>query len=116
MKLSDSVLLMFLVAFFYLSLENCMFFGNKIENRCREMKDERNMLVFVSESFRNTCENKGFDSLENWQKSCRAMWNLSYIGFTFADSFMDYDFSDSKIVYGSWIYKDKNYEVYCRIK
>ena len=60
---------------------------------------------FVSESFRKTCQGKGFESLSEWKKSCRAMWQLDFI---------DYEQMGEKVCRGVWISASVRYEVYFR--
>lgn len=112
MKLTDAILLMLMVILLSFLSECGLFYAVRIDSVCRDVKTETDMCAFVSESFRNACEKKGFESLEDWQKKCRAMWNLSYIGFSSTDAFMGGETSDSSLLYGSWIYKGKKYEVY----
>jgi len=83
------------------------------------VSEERSQAVccrFVAESFRNTCKERGFSTLNEWQKSCRELWKLEYISWCKADSFMKVNNSESKepLFYGRWIYKGKVYEVYSR--
>ena len=53
----------------------------KIANECEAKKMEYSSTKFISESFKNTCAGKGFKNLEEWQKTCRALWKLDYIGW-----------------------------------
>lgn len=74
---------------------------------------------FISESFRKTCYGNGFENLNEWQMTCRALWNLEYIGWADAEEFMevDYSLSGKKLMYGKWLRKDAvslDCEVYCR--
>ena len=70
-------------------------------------------LKFISESFENACQGKGFDSLIQWQKTCRAMWNLNYIGWSKASDFMIVnDKNDSVLMYGTWKSESYNGEIY----
>lgn len=81
-----------------------------------EIRREVNCMNFVAESFRNTCRGKGFASLNEWQKACRAMWQLDYIGWANACDFMIVpdDKNQEPLFYGKWILKNSEYEVYCR--
>lgn len=74
---------------------------------------------FVAESFRNTCQGNGFENLEQWQFSCRNMFDLDYIAWCDSEEFMidEHKECGKKLVYGKWISKDKKSdgEVYCRL-
>lgn len=71
---------------------------------------------FITESFRITCNGKGFDSLNEWQCTCREMWKLDYIGWADASEFMevDYSLSDKLLMYGKWKGNLAEGEVYSR--
>ena len=80
---------------------------------------------FIAESFRKTCEGKGFSSLEEWQLCCRQMFNLEYIGWCSSDEFMIDPFAteNNVLMYGKWICPgtegslsvNASGEVYCRM-
>lgn len=57
---------------------------------------------FISRSFSNTCEGKGFKNLEEWEKVCKAMWKLDSINF----------YMEEKGTYGRWVKESEKYEVY----
>ena len=71
---------------------------------------------FISESFRKTCNGNGFESLNEWQITCRAMWKLDYIGWADARDFMEvsYAVSEKNLMYGKWNGSVADGEVYCR--
>ncbi len=83
---------------------------------------------FISESFanackgqntfngQNTCKGRGFESLVQWQKTCKAMWDLDYIGWSKADSFMNVENPEKgQLLYGRWIGPYGNGEIYYRV-
>jgi len=72
---------------------------------------------FISESFRNTCRGVGFTSLNQWQKVCKDLWNLDYIGWSNASEFMVIDESvNGTLLYGKWYNNLLEGEVYSRVK
>jgi len=72
---------------------------------------------FISESFRETCDGRCFDSFVDWQKTCKAMWNLDYISWTRADSFMPVENSNNgDLLYAKWIGPYGDGEVYNRVR
>lgn len=115
MKLIDLIFSMLLLGILILLIESGIYTGLKLDNRCREIQIQNEMNEFIFRSFRNACEGKGFSSLEEWQKTCRAMWNLSYIGFCDAKDFMQYENKNEKLMYGTWTYGDERKEVYFRM-
>lgn len=89
----------------------------KIVNECEAKKMEYSSTKFISESFKNTCVGKGFKNLEEWQKTCRALWKLDYIGWASANEFMDESFENcDELFYGKWIGGCSEGEVFCRLK
>lgn len=95
------------------SITGCGKINQKKEEKRNAFESER----FISESFRASCEGKGFESLVDWQKVCKAMWHLEYISWTKADSFMVVENPDKgQLLYGKWIGPYGNGEVYARVK
>jgi len=81
----------------------------------RELLEKKDSTRFISESFINTCEGNGFESLYEWQRRCKAMFCLDYLGWGKAESFID----DSKIntenlMYGKWKSSLGEGEIYFR--
>ena len=95
-----------------------------VKNLDAKVKSSRQIYVakrFIAESFRNTCSQKGFKDLEEWQVCCRNIYNLEYIGWCEAREFMiDEAFDSGPLMYGKWEGKQGmeacSGEVYCRIK
>ena len=89
-------------------------------------KKEHNLFItcsgkrFIAESFRQTCKGRGFETLEEWQLTCRRLFKLEYIAWCSSDDFMidDAGGDNSPLMYGKWIageeYSDMSGEVYCR--
>ena len=77
-----------------------------IEKRRDFFRKEALSTRFISESFRKTCNEKGFENLSEWKDCCKALWKLDYITFR----------EEEKVLCGVWIYESKRYEVYYRKK
>ena len=116
MKFTDVV-----IVFVMLTLIECS--ALKSFSVCMKMAERKTDLMmqvtathFVSESFKNSCRGKGFETLNGWQKACRAMWKLDYIAWADAEDFMNVpkDLNSETLFYGRWIGKNFNGEVYCR--
>ena len=113
MKIINLFFSIILCSLLCLLIESGIYTGLKLENYCRKIQRMNEMNFFIYSSFKNTCDGKGFSSLAEWQKTCNAMWNLSYIGFCPADDFMNCENTDRTILYGMWIFEDERKEVYC---
>ena len=57
-----------------------------INAKANEVQQKAECLKYVSESFRNTCNGLGYESLDEWKKECRKMWNLDYISYEIRDN------------------------------
>ena len=91
--------------------------GKKADSLRKEYQTKH----FIAESFCNTCNGKGFSNLEEWQVSCRQMFNLEYIAWCPASDFMidDYHEEGHQLMYGKWIAVQESGEIsgeiYCRM-
>jgi hypothetical protein len=115
--------LLFLLSLIFTS----SFFLNKnivrISNLSKSVENKKSSVInneFIYKSFINTCKGemcgskKGFSSLNEWQVSCRAMFDLDYISWGNADEFMVVNSEKEKLLYGKWFGKSINGEIYCR--
>ncbi|MCR4580376.1 MAG: hypothetical protein K5681_08520 [Treponema sp.] len=84
----------------------------ELDKRESELSYQKDSISFISQSFINTCDGMGFPSLNEWQKSCKAMWTLDYIAWADAASFLPV--KSGVLLYGSWKNNDLSGEVYCR--
>lgn len=115
MKLIDVLIFLTLLVL----MDICLLSGVKSYCQLNEKQNESRNRVdsakFISESFRNCCRGEGFCDLIQWQKTCKAMWNLDYIGWTEAENFMEVSEEDSgTLLYGTWRGSVGEGEVYCR--
>ena len=51
----------------------------KLDKKEKELKARFDSLIFISESFYNSCLGKGFSSFEEWEKGCSSLWKLERI-------------------------------------
>lgn len=85
----------------------------KFNEKITAKRKETECCRFVAESFKNTCQGKGFESLNEWQNSCRALWKLQYIGWSEAGDFMIVSGKNESILYyGKWIGEAGDGEIY----
>jgi len=87
----------------------------RIDKRIMEQREQVQAVKFISESFEKTCEGSGFEDLNEWQITCRSIWNLEYIGWCNSDEFMIDTARESGILwYGKWIGCGTEGEIYYR--
>lgn len=51
----------------------------KADSELEVIRRKTDSLIFISESFFNSCKGKGFSSLDEWEKACAALWKLESI-------------------------------------
>lgn len=113
MKYVDVIIFIFLLSIFSVSFSNGIRILKNLSQLNNEYIERKSANKFIFESFKNTCDGKGFDSLIQWQKSCKAMWNLNYIGWSDVRDFSILPNSVTKnILYGNWVGDDFSGEVY----
>lgn len=112
MKLIDVFIFLMIFSVFVLFSNSSLRCVEMLEKSLMENRIRSESTEFIYESFRNTCMGKGFNSLNEWQKNCRAMWSLDYIAWADASDFMDVE--KEILYYGTWSGKYGKGEVYCR--
>ena len=116
MKFTDVLVLLFMLIFLETGILCGLSSYWKINERIEKKNRELTSLRFVPESFKKTCRWEGFSDLVEWQKCCKALWNLAYIGWCNAETFMDLsETENSRLMYGTWIGESGKGEVYCRV-
>jgi len=116
MRFTDILVVMVLMVFADISV--CCGFNTyfKITETVEKKREELNSTHFISESFRNCCQGKGFDNLIQWQKNCKALWNLEYISWSKAEMFMEDNHKEKgELLYGAWNGDEGQGEVYWRV-
>ena len=119
MKFHTILLLITFLSLLGLAVKDYAFYASKLDQRVIKSRQAFTAKRFIAESFRKTCEGKGFANLEEWQLCCRAMFGLEYIGWCQAQEFMIDDFEGrGLLMYGKWLasenMKDCSDEVFCR--
>ena len=51
----------------------------KMDSRLEQIQKKTESLIFISESFCNTCRGKGFSSFDEWETGCASLWKLESI-------------------------------------
>ena len=91
------------------SLFSSMLFEIKeIDRRIEDICKKTDSLIFISRSFCNTCQGKGFENLDEWKQVCSSMWNLTDIEWT------SFEKDDEGLFYGKWNSPYGSGEVYAK--
>ncbi len=119
MRFHTILLLLTFLGLVSVSLNDYAFYVKKLDSKAIDSRQVFVAKRFIAESFRNTCNGKGFKNLEEWQLCCRALFKLEYIGWCEAQDFMiDESPQLGELMYGKWIgcddMKQCSDEVYCR--
>lgn len=113
MKYIDLLLIVFLLCIFSCGFSEWIKIYQRINREIVHYQDLKNGNYFIYHSFKNTCEGKGFDSLYQWQKVCKSMWDLTYIGWSNGrDVLLVKDNCKGDIFYGAWKGDDYINDVY----
>ncbi len=117
MRLLELVVFIYLQSFLIFSFSGGLKSCSLLYSKKMEVKNAFDSERFISESFRNACEGRGFASFVEWQKVCKDMWELDYIAWTEADTFMEIEKPEKgKLMYGRWTGPYGAGEVYCRVR
>ena len=115
MRLSELCVIMMSLCSLYTGIYSVVGKAVKINELNHIEQKKLNSLEYISESFRKTCEGKGYSSLNDWQKSCKSLWNLDYIAWCDVSDFMEVkNNSDTVLFYAQWSGENGNGEVYHR--
>ena len=105
MRFSTLIVVIIFLGLISISVHDAMFWLKNLDAKVRETHSCYAAKSFIAQSFKNTCEGKGFESLEQWQLCCRAMFGLEYIAWCPAENFMiDKAAENGKpcLMYGKW--------------
>ena len=105
MRFSTLIIISLFLGLLSLSLFDAASSLNTLGSRVEKIRSTYMAKSFIAESFKKTCEGKGFDSLEEWQLCCRAMFGLEYIAWCPAENFMidrGAERGAGRLMYGKW--------------
>ena len=109
MRLCSVVIMFLFLCIISISLRDITFVTATLQKVAEQKFMEYSAKRFISQSFKNTCNQKGFQNLQEWESVCNALYELDSI---------DWEISDT-IVHGKWsgaeTIKNCSGEVYCRI-
>ena len=92
----------------------CSMFGGLVyqliekDKRAVRHRKETDSLNFISKSFCNSCQGKGFSSLDEWMKVCDSMWQLDSIEWSRTVE------GNQDLFYGKWSGPYGSGEVYAK--
>lgn len=119
MRFSQFIVISIITYLISFILETGLHYSAQFNEILMEKQRDYTEKKFIAESFRNTCKGTGFENLEQWQISCRNLFDLDYIAWCDSEEFMidEHKEGNQKLVYGKWVSKDKRSdgEVYCRL-
>lgn len=78
------------------------------DKRLARRKKETDSLNFISKSFCNSCNGKGFSSLDEWKSVCGSLWQLENIEWSYISS------TGGDLFYGKWAGPYGSGEVYAK--
>ena len=110
MRFIDLIVVMILLSLGGFSLSAQIRQIQALDKSVQKKKLERDSYIFISSSFRNAAKGKGFNSFDEWEKSCGAMWNPDFIGWEKAGDFEN----GGRLFLGKWSFSGKEYETYVR--
>lgn len=118
MNFSNLMIMALIYGTLVINVSACLRQINNGRNKILETKKQTECTRFIYQSFCNTCNGTGFESLEKWQITCRALWKPSYIGWSPASDFMldPLEGKNGRLYYGTWKTDYGGGEVYSRIK
>ena len=73
MRLADVAVLILITGLFCPLYSNQLKVINQLEIKIHQSIQKRDSIRFISSSFRNACEGKGFSNLDEWESVCRKM-------------------------------------------
>ncbi len=87
MRLVDIVILTVLLSLFCPLISSELKVIREMDFQIEEMRMKKDCVKFIPESFCRTCEGgDGFENLNEWADSCRAMWKLESVDWKIEDS------------------------------
>ncbi len=97
MRLVEVILLAVFLSLFCGIFCDCITSIRKLDVEINLARKKKDCVCFISKSFRNTCKGIGFETFEEWEKTCRSMWLLEEIGYGVEESG-----KDKNLMFGKW--------------
>ena len=110
MRFSEIICLSVITALFSSMLSDGLSQLIKLDRELSCIRNKTESLLFISGSFNNVCENKGFSSLDDWKAACTALWKLESIEWKVIKE------GENEIYYGCWKGESGDGEIYAQKK
>lgn len=112
MKLYTVTITAVFLCIIFCTLRNAVFVSQNLERRVQNEFLSYSAKRFIAQSFKNTCQGKGFKSFEQWQLVCNALFKLDFIVYELN--------ATGTIAHASWSgiqnFSKCGGEVYCKIQ
>lgn len=87
MRFVELICFSVVLAVFSSGMSGLLYQIRMLDKRAGELKKRTDILLFVSESFYNTCQGKGFSSLEEWKSGCGVLLKLDEIDWEVSEKY-----------------------------
>lgn len=79
MRYIELVCISVILALFSSVFTSMIFQFFRMDKELVEIRKKTESMIFISESFYNSCKGEGFFSLEEWKRVCTSLWSLESI-------------------------------------
>lgn len=104
MRFSTLIVLLFFLGIIGISIHQAAWCSKELGAREQSLRQCFRAKKFIAQSFKETCDRKGFETLEEWQLTCRSMFDLEYIAWCPAEEFLvvqNEEYTD-RLMYATW--------------
>ena len=98
MKLYSLAITAAFLCIIFVSLRDAVYFTGRLDQRVEEEFLSYSAKKFIAQSFKNTCREKGFASLDEWKKSCKSLFSLESISYE-----ISYDSEEKSLLCAKWV-------------
>lgn len=81
MKYIEMLCFSVLLALFSSVFASLIFQFFRMDKELVEIRKKSEAMIFITESFYNSCKGEGFSSFEEWKQVCTSLWNLESIDY-----------------------------------
>ena len=104
MRFSTLIVVLVFLGIIGISVHQAVWHSNELGTRAENLRQCYWIKKFITQSFKDSCDGKGFASQEEWQVTCRSMFDLEYIAWCPAEEFMivQNDEYRNRLMYATW--------------
>lgn len=107
MNFTNLLFVLVLFSTVYVSTFSSLWLCNKKEQEIQKKWKSLNESRFISKSFINTCNGIGFESLDQWEETCRRLYHLDSI---------TWEIPKDSIYCGKWSSESSEGEIYSHLE